>query len=158
MKCEQIQKKLSAFIDDELNKGEVGLIREHLKTCRECAEELQALGSVWDFMETGEEVEPSPYFWTRLSAEIASREKERSLRWGFWRKLFSNPIPVAAAVALILGLLLGNIVGRMLYPNGSYLNSEATADVLALNTFDDMPAGSLSDAYYSLLTENGGEQ
>jgi predicted anti-sigma-YlaC factor YlaD len=157
MKCEEIQRKLSAFLDNELKEEEARLIREHLKECTGCAEELRAVSSVWDFVETAEGIEPSPYFWTRLSAKIARQEKERSLRWGFWRKWIFNPIPVAAAAALILGLLLGHFVGRTLYPNGSLANAEATAEALALTTFDDMPSGSLSEAYFSLLYE-GEEQ
>ena len=158
MKCEKTQKKLSSFIDNELKEEEIRFIREHLKKCQECAEELRVLSTAWDFMGAAEELEPSPYFWTRLSATIAQQEEEKALRWSFWRKLISNPIPVAAAAALILGLLLGNFVGRTLYPNGSYANNNETAEALALNTFDDLPSGSLADAYYSLLTENGGEQ
>lgn len=157
MKCEEIQKKLSALIDNELKEEEVSLIQEHLKECQGCAEELRAINTAWDFMETAEEMEPSPYFWARLSATIAQQDQEKILRWSFWRKLISNPIPVAVAAALILGLLLGNFVGRSLYPNGSYANSNGTAEALALNTFDDLPSGSLADAYYSILTE-GGEQ
>ena len=156
MKCEEIKRKLSAFLDNELKEEDMRLIRDHLKECKMCAEELQAINSVWNFVEKAEGLEPSPYFWTRLSARIAQQEKEKTFRWNFLRRLISNPIPVAAAAALVLGLLLGNFVGRMLYPNGSYTNG--TAEVLALNTFDDLPSGSLADAYYSILTENGGEQ
>jgi anti-sigma factor RsiW len=155
MNCEQIQNTLSAFIDNELKDEEIRRIREHLKQCPGCAEELKSLSTAWDFMGAAEEMEPSPYFWTRLSAEIAQQEKERSLRWGFWKRLLANPIPVAAAFALILGLLLGNLVGRTLYPNGSYANSNGTAEPLALNTFDDLPTGSIADAYYTVLLEGG---
>ena len=158
MTCKQVQKKLSAFIDNELNQERANLIHEHLKDCPKCAEELEAINSVWDFMETGEQVEPSPYFWTRLSAEITHREREDRLKQNFWRKLLSNPVPLAAAAALIVGLIFGNFVGKALYPTEVYANGNGPEEALALNTFDDLPSGSLGEAYYSLLSENGGEQ
>ncbi|UCE19849.1 MAG: anti-sigma factor [Gemmatimonadota bacterium] len=157
MKCEEIQRKLSAFIDKELKQKDAKLIREHLNKCTGCAEELRAISSAWDFVETAEGIEPSPYFWTKLSARIDEQTTQRAERWSFVKRLFPKPIPIFAAAALVLGVLLGNFVGRMLYPNGSYMNTNGTAEALALNTFDDLPSGSLGEAYYSLLTE-GGEQ
>ena len=69
------------------------------------------------------------------------------------KRLFPKPVPIFAAAALVLGLLLGNFVGQMLYPNEYYVSNNGTADALALNTFDDLPSGSLGEAYFSLLYE-----
>jgi len=155
MKCEEIRRKLSAFSDNELNQEESELVREHLKECTGCAEELQAMSSVWGFVETAEGIEPSPYFWTKLSARIVQQEREKARPWSFWKRLIPSPVPIAAAMALVLGLLVGTFVGRSLYPNGFHANEQDTAEALALTSFDDMPTGSLGDAYFSLLYEGG---
>ncbi len=157
MKCEETKRKLSAYQDNELSQEETERIRRHLSKCRACAEDLQAINLAWDFLQAGETIEPAPYFWTRLSARIAEQEKGRGFASKLWKKLIANPVPAFTAAALVLGLLLGNFVGRTLYPNGHAAAAEATAEALAINSFDDMPSGSLSEAYYSLLTE-GGEQ
>jgi predicted anti-sigma-YlaC factor YlaD len=155
MKCEEIQKKLSAYQDNELGQKETELVRRHLSECRACAEELRALNSAWDFLQTAEVTEPAPYLWTRLSARIAAQGEQRGFISKLWKKLIANPVPAFTAAALVLGLLFGNFVGRTLYPNGYHTNGETTAEALAINSFDDMPSGSLSEAYYSLLSEGG---
>jgi len=97
MKCEEIQKKLSALIDNELKEEEVSLIREHLKECQGCAEELRAINTAWDFMGTAEEMKPSPYFWTRLSATIAQQEQEKIDLQSYPRSRCSGPHSGSAA-------------------------------------------------------------
>lgn len=155
MKCEELQKKLSAYQDRELSQEEAERVRQHLSKCRACAEELRAMSAAWDFLGTGEAVEAVPYFWTRLSARIDAEGERGSSLSKLWRRLGANPVPVFTAAAIVLGLLFGNFVGRALYPNGHYAAAEATAEALAINSFDDMPSGSLSEAYYSLLSEGG---
>lgn len=159
MKCQDIQRELSAYLDNELKGEEADLIRGHLGRCLACAKELRGLSLVWNFVEKAEGAEPSPHFWATLSAKISHQQKEETaLRWGFWKRLIPTPVPVAAAAVLALGLMLGNFLGRTLYPNGSYSrNSEEIFETLVLNAFDDMPSGSLGDAYFSLLSE-GEEQ
>ena len=41
--CRSIQKKFSAFLDNELSGNEEQRVREHVEQCRRCAAELRAL-------------------------------------------------------------------------------------------------------------------
>ncbi len=102
-------------------------------------------------------MEPSPLFWTVLSNKIEKHEEKAALKWDLWKRLVPSPVPLAAAAVLVIGLFLGNTIGQIIYPNGSYSSSDEIYEALVLNTFDDLPSGSLGDAYASLLFE-GEEQ
>jgi len=80
---------------------------------------------------------------------MASQEKEEKLTW-----VDRVLIPASAIVALALGLLVGNIVGR----NGDFryetpILEEEVVEALQLDSFDDFPSASLGDALFTLAIQ-----
>jgi anti-sigma factor RsiW len=66
MNCSQIEKKLSAFMDNELDGATSRFITEHLKDCPRCREYLYEFRKIDDLMCGLPRNDPSPDFSRRL--------------------------------------------------------------------------------------------
>jgi hypothetical protein len=84
MKCREICKQLTAYLDNEVSPSEKKLIQAHLASCQNCQVELERLGDVRDV--TGQylhtqaaEAVPSPQAWTVLKASLPSSPPKPSM-------------------------------------------------------------------------------
>ncbi|OGC43528.1 hypothetical protein A2Y85_01870 [candidate division WOR-3 bacterium RBG_13_43_14] len=149
MRCGQIKRKLSAFFDHELSESEEIIVDEHLKECEGCQSNMKELGELCDIFVRIPDISVPFYFRTRLMQKI-NAPTEVSL--SFIEKFRRAVLPVAAAMAVILSLVLGNYIGENLYTifAGSSISENDSVEVLdfALNSF---PEGSLSDIYQNVL-------
>ncbi len=79
MDCQKIQKLIPLYLDANLEDRESQTVREHLKDCPHCQNELDLFEKSWDLLSKWEDVEPDPgytsRFWTRLSSERAWHEQ-----------------------------------------------------------------------------------
>jgi len=85
MKCQEVNKLLIAYLDNEVTPSERTLIRAHLAGCERCQEELAALSAlqsrVSQFLQVrAAQATPSPQAWSRLQARLAG-EARPSLSW-----------------------------------------------------------------------------
>lgn len=105
--CSYIQ-KLNAFIDRELSKKDFEEIKEHLKNCRFCQNEIRELNSINQFLSSYNNNEVPEYLNQRILASVReiSLEKNR----GFLEK-YVLKFSIAASVLLSLysGILLSDI-------------------------------------------------
>lgn len=146
MKCKKVRKKLSAFLDNELKEKERKKIREHLKICPLCAQELKELSLVWGVVKKLEGVEPSPYLWNSILKKISQPVFIK-------KKTFHILAPVAATVILIGGILTGILIGRIFYSEKITLAQKKTIEeILPLNTFNDFPPDSIGGIYSTLVS------
>ena len=77
MKCRNVQKKLSAYQDRELEPQEQEQVRSHLLSCRACREQYEELERVWQTLGELEEIRPDPWFYRQLVRKIKEpREQE----------------------------------------------------------------------------------
>jgi len=144
MTCNDIRRKLSAYMDDELEVEIYLKVDEHLKECDQCRQDLQARKEGWDFLKELHEPEPVPYFYTKLSARINSKRAERESSW-----IERILVPVSVTAVIVMGILMGNYFNR--YANGQSVEVSAENDMLSyLNSFDDFPEHSISDAYFQI--------
>jgi anti-sigma factor RsiW len=155
MKCSQIKKKLSAYLDHEMKDDERQMVSGHLKTCTLCQEELAALAKVKETLFVLEGMEVPPYFITRLRQRI---KDERSLT--------TRPVPLierirrvacsaAGFAGVAVSLFVGSQMGRTLYQelaNDTQTVSVENANTLGFGSFEEFPEGSLSDVYNELIT------
>jgi hypothetical protein len=93
-------------------------IREHIEQCAPCRAELNELKATMALLDTWEGPEPSPYFFTRLNAQM--REERQAAPEGWFARLRarfaygpSMHVRPIAAMALTVMLLVGG---------GAYLN------------------------------------
>jgi len=90
MECQQIQERLSAYLEGSLPPAEKALIEQHLKPCQRCQEALADLRKTIEVVQGLPEVEPPAWLTQRVMARVRS---EAAPRKTIWEKLF-YPIPV----------------------------------------------------------------
>ena len=150
MKCSQIRKKLSAYLDDEVSERDKKVMSEHLKHCLECQKELSVLSNVVDSISALQGMKVPPFFMTHLR----QRMREEAEPIPFLQKMRRFTMSAATAIAVVVSLLIGNQIGRTLYHSvaGTTVQQiSETTDVLGIGTFEEFPDGSLSDFYNELV-------
>jgi anti-sigma factor RsiW len=150
MKCSQVRRKLSAYLDGEVPDKDRAQISGHLQHCRGCQDELTALAGVSDALGILQGMEVPPYFMTRLRQQIKENARARP----FVERIRSIAITAATAVAVIVSFFVGNQFGRILYKSVTATAVSETAeatDVFGLDTLEEFPGGSLSDIYNELV-------
>jgi hypothetical protein len=80
MKCQEMDKLLVAYLDNEVTPSERTLIQAHLAGCERCQEELAALSAlqsrVSQFLQfRAAQAAPSPQAWSRLQARLAGEAR-----------------------------------------------------------------------------------
>ena len=151
MKCSQVQKKLSAYLDSEISVKEKELIEEHMRNCPECCEEIAFLTELGSTLNTVEEIEVPAYFRTRVKQRI---KDQSSMPIPIAEKIRRVIFPLAATAALVTSLLLGNYIGRSLYQNITETTVQENSEIagtLGFSSFNEFPEGSLSDVFYDYV-------
>jgi len=154
MECKRVKRKLSAYLDGELSNRGMLEIEKHLKDCTSCVQEKESiLASLNLIDESIPVIEPSPYFWTKLKYQILQREEQKRLKTRIFGWLSYKPVTVAVVAAAVVGLFLGNFLGKALYYGEEKTNETAYAEALNLGELDDFPSGSIGEAYLELITQ-----
>ncbi|MCX6143362.1 MAG: zf-HC2 domain-containing protein [Ignavibacteriales bacterium] len=133
MTCETYEEQISALIDHELKDEETEVLFAHLSTCRRCRHSLQ---SVLDLRsDFGEQVPPMAP--KELDEKVLQSETRPKLYAGdrkpmtlqVWKRRISIPMPVAAAMAIVL--VAGTIVLTSLWtsPQTIYVTTLPTVEV-----------------------------
>lgn len=105
MKCSDIKKLLSGYLDGDLGEMEKLLVSEHLGICANCSNELDLLKETVSLLKTREPVEPPPDFVVQVRKKIEPR------RW--WKeavKIIFLPwhikIPAEAIATIVIVCIL----------------------------------------------------
>lgn len=130
--CKEIQKKLSAFIDNELTPSEITLIEKHLHHCSGCAWEESSLRKINELLDFMPDESPAPAFVSKSVYRAASWKRGAYVKEHFYK-------PAIAFMRSVISLLFypGDGSG---YPINRYIRN-----------FDDFPPESLSSIYISLI-------
>ncbi|MFZ3122694.1 MAG: DUF2275 domain-containing protein [Thermodesulfovibrionales bacterium] len=104
MQCNDIQEKLSVYIDGDISSEERMLIDEHLKSCEQCKETLAEMKKTTEYVRGLGDIEPPAWLTQKIMTKIRSEAgREKSI----WQKLFYPlhiKLPVEAAVAVLLAV------------------------------------------------------
>ena len=102
MQCNNIQEKLSAYIDGDISSEEKMLIDEHLKSCQQCNETLAEMTKTTEYVRNLADIEPPAWLTQKIMTKIRSEAgREKSI----WRKLF-YPLPIKLPLEAALAVLL----------------------------------------------------
>lgn len=152
MRCRTIQRKLSVFLDGELSEKQASRIAEHLSGCPVCQQRAESLSSLWEQLGEMREIDPSPYFWTRLSARIAQTEERRFSLDKVRGMLDRMLLPATAVAAAAIGLWIGGSLCDVYRTDRSHELNQAVAS-LYLDALDDFPDQSIGSAYVELISD-----
>ena len=118
MRCEEIQKKLTAYVDDELDPTSRVYVKLHLEQCPQCRAQLEETTKMLSLYKSIPELKPQPKDIERIMEAIPfarSHQKKTGLvsKLGNWFTL-QNRVPrwASAAAALIIFVLIGTFVFR----------------------------------------------
>lgn len=106
MRCEHIQDRLSAFLEDELDPGERGLVEAHLAQCLRCRQELALLRRTVSTLRSLEEIDVSPRLTAGIQAGIRARQRSRwqdLASWLFFPIHIKVPLEALALVLITFG-------------------------------------------------------
>ena len=132
MKCDKFSKAISLYLDGRLDKAGETAFREHLSTCRRCAETLAALDSAQSAAKATTAAEPRPAYWDTFSNRVMERieaEKERKARSPL-RDLAVRILPApgrrlrlaagvaSIALAIVVGVMYVDRQGDRVVPPG----------------------------------------
>lgn len=136
MNCSQIEKKLSAFMDNELDGATSRFMTEHLEDCPRCREYLYEFRKIDDLVYGLAREDPSPDFSQRVL---------RAAR-GTSTIFDEKPLPFLSRLRFTLERLSEKTFN--LIPSGSRQR------LRTLEEFSDCPPLSMSSIYFRLLEQS----
>jgi predicted anti-sigma-YlaC factor YlaD len=157
MNCHNVQKKLSAYQDRELDPREQEEISRHLLSCQSCREQYAELDRVWQTLGEMEEIRSDPWFYRQLVRKIREpREKGLLPTLQHVFQLFR--VPVAVPIILVIGLMAGTYLGSILarfdllrfQTNPASYSQEAF--FTSMRVFDPAPPGTLAEGYLRMVS------
>lgn len=141
--CRKMDAELADLLLDPENAS--AKVREHVANCDGCRGELEALRATMGLMDAWPAPEPSPFFFTRLSARMREEREAHPAGWlGRMRARLAygqrmQPRPLAAMALTVLLLLGGGTylsVSNLMQPPVQANNTNA-AVVHDLQTLDN---------------------
>ncbi|PKM97978.1 MAG: hypothetical protein CVU79_05365 [Elusimicrobia bacterium HGW-Elusimicrobia-3] len=96
--CGGISRKISAFLDGELDEKDKEAVRAHLEACASCSETLRRFKAADAGLRALPPVEPSPFF----AARVAAAARALNEYHGPFRRFVLYPIPAAAALTAFI--------------------------------------------------------
>ncbi|MEA1965629.1 MAG: zf-HC2 domain-containing protein [Candidatus Aerophobetes bacterium] len=158
MKCRKVKQKLVAYLDGELQERQKLLIEEHLSKCAQCKREADLLNKTFYLLKNQEHLKPSEDFEANLWKRVHSAEKRELLPQNIFGRLAHLSLPAAVAAALIIGVIVGNFMEKRVPSQNANLEEECLTSI-GLDSFENLPPGSLPEIYFNLATtkevENG---
>ena len=90
MKCEDIQKELKAFLDDDINDQQKIEVKDHLDQCPNCMQDLEREQKLSEVLHAWKGIEPPAHSYEKLQSRIKPKES-------FWGKVFAYSFSKKAA-------------------------------------------------------------
>src|SRR5271157_614687 len=151
MKCSQITKMISRYVDDDLGPEEKRLFELHIQDCSGCRHELEEVRAVHELFASAERF-PAPYgFTTRVMANLEA--KEPSWLWQLFtlRPFFLRAVEVAfALIIMIIGVFSGNLLVAD-RTSGRQAVQATVQESFSLDLFQATPPDSVGGAYVRLM-------
>ena len=159
MKCKRLRRKLVAYLDGELREKQKHLIKKHLSQCAECRKEAHLLNESLCLLKGQDYLKPSEDFLANLWERIHSSGERKLLPQAIFGRLVHAALPAAVAAVLIIGVLVGSSVEKIIPSQTVKLKEERYLTSIGLDSFQDLPTGSLPEIYLNLASaeevENG---
>nr|NJM02657.1 hypothetical protein [Desulfobacula sp.] len=155
--CRDIQKKLSAFRDGELDPEAKTAVEAHLDSCEACRSRDEALAKTYQMIQSLPEIEPGQDFLRKVMDRTG---QGREPYWIKGIRLVQEffPMPAAMAALAVSGILIGAVSGTVLTRQWALLalrRIRAGRPLLSLNAFEAIPPGSFAGDVLKLADFHG---
>lgn len=119
MKCDDIQKELKAFLDNDMDARKKSEIKEHLDRCPDCSGDLEQLKKLSEILYSWRGIEPSAHSYEKLRSRIESKESiwGRIFTYSFMKKAGFRFAEIAAVV--VLTLIISHLLQKQAPVTGS---------------------------------------
>jgi hypothetical protein len=87
MTCQEIRENLVTYLKQKLSNEKSATIKQHLRECTDCANELENLRHVDSALEQLPPIEPSPSFDARLFARLDGPDARGGKNWFNWGRI-----------------------------------------------------------------------
>ncbi|NOY58454.1 MAG: hypothetical protein GXO75_05920 [Calditrichaeota bacterium] len=114
MKHKEIQKKLLRYIEAELPPDERAEVQLHLERCEQCRKDVQSLSGAWNLSQSIKQVQPSPFLWNKISAQLGGKTQKGGLVNKVRVFIRQTARPALTAAIVMLGLFIGIKLGNRL--------------------------------------------
>jgi hypothetical protein len=104
MECNDIQEKLSAYIEGIISPEEKMLVDEHLTSCQKCNESLSDLRKTVEYINNLEEIEPPSWLTQNIMTSIKAESHPKK---SFIKKLFYPlhiKLPIEAVAVILIAV------------------------------------------------------
>lgn len=128
MKCKYVQQHMLDYAEQVLDQGKQQQIAQHVQTCRECSQELEALRNTLGLLASDTSFqEPPQAFWDDFTNTVMRKVRAAEppqaprLAWSGW------PMRLAAACAIVALLITGWLAYREFRTHQSVMTTRVTA-------------------------------
>jgi anti-sigma factor RsiW len=144
MNCKEAQKRVSAYLDGELQPQQSRLLTEHLATCAACCRVKVQLQSAYSRLAEEEPLPADPFMVTRVRAALTNSA-------GAGKKRLQSTYRLLLPVSVAAGLLLGLVLGQQLSANWPAESASiVAAESLEASLINQVPASTLTTSYLDL--------
>ena len=151
MKCSQIRKMISRYVDDDLGPEEERLFQFHVQDCSGCKHELEETQAIHSLFASAERFQAPYGFTTRVMANLEAKETSWLRQLFTLRPFFLRTVEVAfGLIIMIIGVVSGNllVVDRT---SGRQAVQATVQASFSLDLFQATPPDSVGGAYVRLM-------
>ena len=109
--CKEMEELLISYIDNEINSNDSAMLKEHLRNCSLCSEELKAMEEIRELLKSRKAVEPPPFLESRIISAVKDIKASQGLKWqvfpGEWKL-----IPLLSTVLIALVFIWGSYTDK----------------------------------------------
>ena len=129
MKCRNIEKKLSLYINNELPNSDNILIESHLQKCSSCSKLYKNLNETLALLKPTEDIEEHPFYYTRLKQRMENKiDSKASILETILRKKSMQAILYLGSI--IIAVFLGIQIGSNSNNTNQFTELDANEDYL----------------------------
>lgn len=161
MNCKKVRKKYLLYLDNELGEVELHSIKQHLKNCPNCAQQLKVYSRLYQpRTEHGEKTAPD-FLWEKIYLKISASEKNLNPFSGLLQNLPRYAMTTIVIILFGLAVATGFFLGKQSVSKNANLaamnsdvqiQNEVTNEIL-IDSFDDLPPNSLGAVYLTIKSE-----
>ena len=105
MKCKELESNAIAYVDGKLPPPQRDAVEAHLAVCPACRERVHGFTQMMVLLDEWQNVQPSPFFPTRLAARLKEEPASQSWWSSLWQERDLRPVTgsfVAVALAVVV--------------------------------------------------------